>query len=152
MNIIQQRIEELGSQLLVEGITEEVKAKIFAQAEELQRFLDISAKQTIPSPAKHTVRIQREKKQGRKEYAESDVIKNSRELAVAIQYKQYIGNVAQEAQRVEFLLLGKVKDPRNGATGFLTALKSCQDVADLKRGSIYAFRNSTLNTMEVLGA
>lgn len=150
MNIFQVRLEQLATEFLAASDKGEDTSKIVAKIEELKFIDNLTASLTTPAPKKGTVRVEKEKK-GRKTYSESEVIKNTKELAVAIQYKQYIGNEAQTAIRVEFILMGKVKDPRNGATGFLTALKSCEDIADLKRGEVYAFRNSTLNTMEVLG-
>jgi hypothetical protein len=150
MNIFQTRLELLATQLLDASDTGKDTSAILAKIEEVKHYNELLGNATTPTPKKHTAQAAKEQR-GRKEYSEEEVIKNNKELAVSIEYTPYINKIAQPKVRAEFILLGKVKDGRNGSNGFLTALRACEDTADIKSGNIYSFRNSTLNSMEILG-
>lgn len=139
--VIQERLNTLASAMLLAfdaGNTEEL-TKLKAQAEEIST-LEKVFNNTFPSPKVSRTKAVTERK-GRTTYDESEVIKSAKEIAIAMPYAKYDKQNPQPKQRVEFLIIGQIKDRRNGSSAMLTALKSCETVADLEAGKVYAFKS-----------
>ena len=141
MSVIQERLNSLATEMLLAFDAKDSARldTLKAQANELSE-LDKVFHNTFPKAKVTSTRAVTERK-GRTVYDASEVIGGGKEIAIKMPYAKYDKANPQPKQIVEFLIVGQIKDRRNGSTAVLTALKSCETVADLEAGKIYAFKS-----------
>lgn len=150
MDLLKQRIETLTSEYLT--ATPERRDAIAIEVKSLKSFSDMLLEDAVKGSTRSKVTSKSVSK-GRKCYSPEEVIAMNVGDSIAFKYAMFDkANPKREKQDVEAIFKGFIFTKANTVTVQLIALEVCNDVEDLERGKIYAFKLEALQGFNYLGS
>lgn len=142
-NVYQTKLEALSDKFLA-ATSEEERAKIGIEIKAIGELNALLNAATSPARKNSSGKV-KIAKTGRKEYDESDLVLSVMETPLTFDYSPFVEGAApqdRKTHRVEAIFCGFLKTGNQSETTL--AIRACEDVADLKSGSLYGFRAASL--------